>query len=94
MTILPQTFQPDFEQYAGYINLEGTTKNLFYWFFTSKGNPETDPVVLWLQGGPGCSSLGDGLFLEHGPYYPSADYTSKTVNIIKNLKKIKKLTMN
>ena len=93
MTIY-QTFQPDFEQYAGYINLEGTTKNLFYWFFTSKGNPETDPVVLWLQGGPGCSSLGDGLFLEHGPYYPSADYTSKTVNIIKNLKKIKKLTMN
>lgn len=42
--------------------------NMFFWFFPAKENPETAPVVLWLQGGPGGSSLF-GLFSEHGPYY-------------------------
>uniref|UniRef100_A0A7S4M4V7 Carboxypeptidase n=1 Tax=Vannella robusta TaxID=1487602 RepID=A0A7S4M4V7_9EUKA len=86
ITSLPGlTFQPNFEQYAGYITLEGTTKNLFYWFFTSQDNPSEDPVILWLQGGPGCSSLGDGLFLEHGPYYPDPNFTTKTVNLTRNV---------
>jgi len=73
------TFTPDFDQYAGYITLPGGTKNMFYWFFTSQNDPSNDPVILWLQGGPGCSSLGDGLFLEHGPYYPDPVFTNMTV---------------
>ncbi|CAI9090871.1 OLC1v1025742C1 [Oldenlandia corymbosa var. corymbosa] len=57
------------KHYSGYVKLNGTkpSKNLFYYFVESERNPGKDPVVLWLNGGPGCSSF-DGFVYEHGPF--------------------------
>lgn len=45
-----------------------------YWFVESEGDPQNDPVVLWLNGGPGCSSM-DGFFNEQGPFEISDNLT-------------------
>lgn len=39
---------------------------MFYFFFESRGH-KTDPIVIWLTGGPGCSSEL-ALFYENGPF--------------------------
>ncbi|GLU08053.1 hypothetical protein SLE2022_249820 [Rubroshorea leprosula] len=56
------------KHYAGYVNIDDVNrKNLFYYFVVSESDPSKDPVVLWLNGGPGCSSF-DGFVYEHGPF--------------------------
>lgn len=54
------------KQYLGYLDVEDEDKHFFFWAFESRSNPKKDPVILWLNGGPGCSSL-TGLFFELGP---------------------------
>jgi len=69
------TFTPTFNQYAGYITVNATHgRALHYWFVESQNDPTTDPLVLWLQGGPGCSSLL-GLLTENGPFVVQPDLT-------------------
>ncbi|XP_048367828.1 probable serine carboxypeptidase CPVL [Sphaerodactylus townsendi] len=56
------------KSYSGYLTVNKThNSNLFFWFFPAQKQPEGAPVLLWLQGGPGGSSMF-GLFVEHGPY--------------------------
>ncbi|OWM62741.1 hypothetical protein CDL15_Pgr020035 [Punica granatum] len=56
------------KHYSGYVMVDPSTgKRLFYYFVLSERIPSKDPVVLWLNGGPGCSSF-DGFVYEHGPF--------------------------
>jgi cathepsin A (carboxypeptidase C) len=52
--------------YTGYLDVEDQDKHFFFWYFESRNDPANDPIVLWLSGGPGCSSVM-GLFFEMGP---------------------------
>lgn len=61
------------KQYSGYLSIAGGT-NLHYFLVTSENSPETAPTILWLNGGPGCSSL-DGWTYEMGPFIINADNT-------------------
>ncbi|KAJ8259284.1 hypothetical protein COCON_G00182960 [Conger conger] len=70
--------QPSFKQYSGYLDVAGN-KHLHYWFVEAQKDPASSPVVLWLNGGPGCSSL-DGLLTEHGPFLIQDDGTSLDYN--------------
>ncbi|XP_058068697.1 serine carboxypeptidase-like 18, partial [Magnolia sinica] len=60
---------------TGYVGVgEFNEDQLFYYFVESENNPKEDPLVLWLTGGPGCSSWS-GFAFEIGPlYYENVDY--------------------
>lgn len=67
------------KQQSGYYKVKGDEdKNYFFWRFDSRNKPETDPLVIWLTGGPGCSSIL-ALTTENGPCTPTEDGQS-TVN--------------
>ncbi|CAN8252620.1 unnamed protein product [Cochlearia groenlandica] len=64
----------DLGNYAGFYKIPRTkSAKMFYFFFESRTNI-TDPVVIWLSGGPGCSS-SVALFNENGPFKISNDLT-------------------
>ncbi|TNV79612.1 hypothetical protein FGO68_gene8756 [Halteria grandinella] len=56
-----------FGLYSGYLPVAGSSKQLHYVAALSQNNWKTDPVIIWFNGGPGCSSML-GWLQEHGPY--------------------------
>ncbi|XP_022890082.1 serine carboxypeptidase-like [Olea europaea var. sylvestris] len=57
----------DLGHHAGYYQIQHShAARMFYFFFESRNSKE-DPVVIWLTGGPGCSSEM-ALFYENGPF--------------------------
>jgi serine carboxypeptidase-like clade I len=73
--------------YSGLIpvgNLSGVAGHLHYWFIESTNKPSEDPIVLWLNGGPGSSSL-IGLLTENGQLVLNDDSLENTIDGIPQL---------
>ncbi|KAK9073964.1 hypothetical protein SSX86_006558 [Deinandra increscens subsp. villosa] len=63
----------DINQYSGYVTVNPTAgRALFYYFVESPTDSASKPLVLWLNGGPGCSSM-IGAFSELGPFRINSD---------------------
>nr|KYP34937.1 Serine carboxypeptidase-like 27 [Cajanus cajan] len=74
-----------FAQYSGYVTVnEQAGRALFYWLVETPASdtdgPSSRPLVLWLNGGPGCSSIAYGAAEEIGPFRVSPDGSSLYLN--------------
>jgi len=86
---------PSSKSISGYMDLKGSKydesgdKHLFFWMFEKRESDDDDksakvadediPFVVWLTGGPGCSSTL-ALLTENGPCSVNDDGTSTTPN--------------
>ncbi|KAI7089367.1 Carboxypeptidase S1 [Hortaea werneckii] len=77
---------PGVHSYAGYVSLPPGSLadlgeandypiNTFFWFFEARKDPLNAPLSIWMNGGPGSSSML-GLFVENGPCFVNPDSNS------------------
>ncbi|KAH7364745.1 Alpha/Beta hydrolase protein [Rhexocercosporidium sp. MPI-PUGE-AT-0058] len=69
---------PGVKQYSGHLNV-GDDEMMWFWFFEARNDPDTAPLAMWLNGGPGCSSMV-GLFQENGPCHFINGSSTPTLN--------------
>ncbi|EXB95303.1 Serine carboxypeptidase-like 40 [Morus notabilis] len=79
---LPGQPRVNFTQYGGYVTVDKTAgRSLYYYFAEAHYHQDSLPLLLWLNGGPGCSSLAYGAMQELGPFRVYSDgktlYTNK-----------------
>jgi len=76
---------PKVKQHHGYFNIDKMhktkkgKKNYFYWLFEAREDPENAPTIMWLTGGPGCSSML-ALLGENGPCTVNKDGQTTKLN--------------
>lgn len=78
VTELPGWGSLDLYLYAGNLSISNAAA-FFYTFAEAKKDPSHAPILLWLTGGPGCSSVGSAFLGEHGPFFPRPGYSSQLI---------------
>ncbi|KAM3733863.1 hypothetical protein ACB098_11G170700 [Castanea mollissima] len=78
---LPGQPYVNFSQYGGYVTVNKSAgRALYYYFVEAHHSKNSLPLLLWLNGGPGCSSF-TGALVELGPFRVHSDgktlYTNK-----------------
>ncbi|KAK4414504.1 Serine carboxypeptidase-like 40 [Sesamum alatum] len=63
-----------FKHYGGYVTVDRPAgRALYYYFVEAHKSHNSLPLLLWLNGGPGCSSLAFGAMTEIGPFRVHSD---------------------
>ncbi|OVA15303.1 Peptidase S10 [Macleaya cordata] len=81
--LLGQPGKVNFGQYGGYVTVDKNAGRAFFYYFVEADGPNKDsaPLLLWLNGGPGCSSVGLGAMTEIGPFRVKSDGKTLFQNI-------------
>ncbi|CAL4992683.1 unnamed protein product [Urochloa decumbens] len=73
-----------FDMYGGYVTVDDQAgRALYYWLQEADrgaADPDAAPLVLWFNGGPGCSSIGSGALEELGALRVHTDGETLSLN--------------